>query len=272
MLTYTISRHPVAERHAHADQELRRTLPQLQVRHAQQAGAAKKKVPVTIEADEASAVSATNTQTLRRNVVIQSRGTVLRTQLAQYNETTGVATSPGQLQISDERNTLHGNSGVAYYARRQAIITGSVKIVVRPKESNTAPKGSARSEFRDPVTVFCDRVEYNWRTKVAVCTGHLTLKQSTRKGETRTATADTLTYEATPERVTLTGNVHAVDSQGRDLRGPKAIAIVRENAETFTMVGRTRIITPVDEDEEEETPAAPAAEATPSPSAPETVP
>jgi lipopolysaccharide assembly outer membrane protein LptD (OstA) len=208
-----------------------------------------------VTADSFTDVTKTGIRTLAGNVRIASDNTVMRTALAQYNTRTNIAVAPGTIRIEDERNTIIGNSGKAYYETRDAIIQGAVKIVVRPKPGNaSAPEGSVRREFKDPVTVFCDRVDYSWRTRIAVATGNLTLKQNTSDGITRTVTAKRLTFYSREERLILDGDVNAVDSKGQKLKGPQATAIIREGAEEFRMEkGATAEI--IIEDEDEDAPA-----------------
>ncbi len=213
------------------------------------AGGPKQKI--NVKADKYSAISATGIQTLAGNVRFTSDSTVMQTGSAQYNYNTSVAVAPGNIKIDDARNTLVGNSGKAYYKTHDAVIQGNVKIIVRPKPgSASAPEGSMRREFKDPVTIFCDKVVYNWRSHIAVGTGNLTLKQVTSDGTRRTATAKRLVYYTQDERLILEGDVDAMDSKGQKLKGPEATAITREGAEEFRMEkGAVAEILVEDEDE-----------------------
>jgi lipopolysaccharide assembly outer membrane protein LptD (OstA) len=171
--------------------------------------------------------------TISGNVVFAYEDTTLNTDAATYNHKTQVATSPGRVQIDDAQNTLTGDQGVAYYKTKKAAIRGNVRILARPRpENQNAPEGSLRREFKDPVIITCDRVDYNWRTRVAVATGDLTLRQ-----KERTVTADRAVYEGRQERVTLIGNVRGVTAQGDEIRGEKAVIILREGAESLTLTG-----------------------------------
>ena len=121
-----------------------------------QAGSAKTasplKHPVTVDSGSFTDNTVTGIRTLSNGVRITSDGTVMKTAQAQYNYNTGIAIAPGNIQIDDERNTLVGNNGKAFYKTRDAVIQGNVKIVVRPKPgSASAPEGSPRREFKDPV-------------------------------------------------------------------------------------------------------------------------
>jgi lipopolysaccharide assembly outer membrane protein LptD (OstA) len=190
--------------------------------------------------------------TVSGDVIFAYRDTLLRTELANYNDRTQVAVSPGRVRIDDAQNTVVGSRGVAYYKRRTAEITGGVRITARPRpEDRAAPEGSLRREFRDPVTITCDKVVYNWRTRVAAGTGRLILRQ-----KDRTVTADNGVYEGREERVTLTGNVRAVTKAGDVLLTDRAVAILREGQEELridNLKPGTRF--PVDDDEDDAAPA-----------------
>lgn len=192
--------------------------------------------------------------TISGDVVFTYEDTTLNTDAATYNHKTQVATSPGKLQIDDAQNTITGSKGVAFYKRKVAVITGNVRIIARPRPQDlNAPEGSLRREFRDPVTITCDRVEYNWRTRVATATGNLTLRQ-----KERTITADRAVYEGREERVTLTDNVRGVTIQGDEIRGKKAIVILKEGEESLTLFGVGPSSFRVDDEEERETSGTPA--------------
>ena len=186
--------------------------------------------------------------TLSGNVRIVSEDAVLRTGAATYEHKTQVATAPGRLQIEDAQNTLQGNSGVAYYKTRTAEVRGDVRIIVRPRPGDAkAPEGSLRREFKEPVVITCDRVDYNWRTRVAVATGNLTFRQKERR-----VTAERAVYEGRRERVTLTGDVRGVMQDGGEAQGEKAIAILTEGAESLTLQNVKKVRIPVEDDQDDD--------------------
>ena len=155
--------------------------------------------------------------------------TTLVTALASYNRTTAIANSPGKVQIDDAQNTIIGDTGVAYYNRHDARISGNVHITARPKPGNSnAPTGSARREFTEPAYITCDTVDYNWRGRVAHLTGHLILKY-----QDRTVTATEGWYYGKDERVELVGSVHYVRANGDKGDTPRATAILTEGAEEY---------------------------------------
>ncbi|MBC8142304.1 MAG: LPS export ABC transporter periplasmic protein LptC [Armatimonadetes bacterium] len=166
---------------------------------------------------------------LTGDVVIRSKEATLSTQTATYNSETQIATSPTRLRLDDPQNTLLADKGVAYYSTRDADFTGNVVINARPKQSGSgtnAPKGSLRRNFKDPVTITCTKVRYNWRTKIAVLTGNLTIKQ-----KDRVITGDRGLYDGIAETVTLVGNIKSRRPTGEkfDVAGAKARAIAHFN-------------------------------------------
>jgi lipopolysaccharide export system protein LptA len=168
--------------------------------------------------------------TLNGSVKITSEDTTLTTALATYNKTTSVANAPGRVRIEDAQNTVVGDRGMAFYKPRDARIAGNVTITVKPKaNSRNAPEGSLRREFNAPATITCDNVDYNWRDRIAVATGRLTLRY-----KDRTVTADKAVYYGKEERVVLTGSVHYTRSGRKDNGDAEmAVAIMTEGREEF---------------------------------------
>ena len=170
--------------------------------------------------------------TLESNVVIESKEATLTTGKATYNGDTQIATAPTRLKLDDKQNTLTADKGVAYYSTRDADFAGNVVINARPKPgggANAAP-GSLRRNFKDPVTITCSRVRYNWRTKKAILTGNLTIKQ-----RDRTITGTQGLYDGVAETVTLFGNIKSRRPTGEKGDAPganaRAVACFTEGGE-----------------------------------------
>jgi lipopolysaccharide export system protein LptA len=215
---------------------------------------------------------------LSGNAWCRFEGTMLKTDAAVLNQTTQVATSPGALQIDDASNTITADKGTALYKKRRFDLSGNVRIVARPRpEDRQAPQNSLRREFKDPVTITCERVEHYWRRRFSIATGSLTLKQ-----KERTVTAERAEYDQRAETVTLIGNVRGVN-KGDEIRGARVVIGLKEGQEYLEVHGGgaqnavTGVIRIEEEDEntpgEEEarptpptTPAVPAR--TPSPASP----
>ncbi|MBC8137571.1 MAG: LPS export ABC transporter periplasmic protein LptC [Fibrella sp.] len=181
--------------------------------------------------------SGENFTTLTGSVVIKSEDSTLNTQKATYNGDTQIASAPTRLRLDDKQNTLTADEGVAYYSTRDADFSGNVVINARPKQNGTtnAPKGSLRRNFKDPVTITCDKVRYNWRTKKAVLTGNLTIKQ-----KNRTITGDRGLYDGVAETVTLVGNIKSRNPSGEKGDAPgknaRAVASFREGDEYVDVI------------------------------------
>lgn len=202
------------------------------------------------------------------NVVIWYRDTTLRTDAATYNDDTQIANSPGKLQVDDAQNTVIGDKGVAYYKKRTAIVTGNVRITARPRPQDArAPQGSPRREFKDPVLITCDRVEYNWRTRVANAVDSLTVKFTLRE-RLWTVTAQRALYDGRAETVTLTGAVRGANEAGEEVNADSAVIVLREGAESLTMESPKSLKFRVDTADEEDEPLPPVTPPAAPPAAP----
>jgi lipopolysaccharide assembly outer membrane protein LptD (OstA) len=184
-----------------------------------------------------------------KNVVFTSEDTRLTTDLATFSETTQIATSPGKMKIEDTNNSIVGDTGIAYYKTRDAKIRGNVTIVAKPSpEDQTAPEGSSRRQFDAPAAVTCDNVDYNWHTRIAIATGHLTMKQ-----KDRVVTADRAVVDGRQEQVTLDGNVVFTNSKGERATSPKVVIVYKKGDEKFTATGGVKGTFSI-QDEDEQAP------------------
>ena len=200
-------------------------------------------------------------------VILTSDDTRLTTDKILFNEKTQIGNAPGKLTLADTYNTLTGNTGVAYYRTRDAKVRGNVVIVARPKdEDKNAPEGTARRQFDSPVTITCEKLDYNWRTRIAVASEKLTVKQ-----KDRTVTADRATYDGKRETVTLIGNVFYTRPNGEKGQGGKATIFYTKGKEHFKLEENIKGDFAIDDDGTDDTaPPAPDTSApnTPAPSTP----
>ncbi len=219
----------------------------------------KRKVNVKSETYTEKPTPQGNIRTLLGSVRITSEDTTLTTDKAVYNEDTGVATSPGKLQLNDQFNTLTATTGEAYYKTRDARFRGNVVIVARPRpEDQNRPKGSARRQFDAPATITSNKVNYNWRTRVAQIFDGMTIKQ-----KDRTVIADKGTYDARSETAVLDGNVKYTKPNGDWATAKKIVMILKEGAEEFTATGTVNGSFDVPDEDEPATPTAPPTAAPP---------
>jgi lipopolysaccharide export system protein LptA len=174
----------------------------------------------------------------------------LTTATASFNEKTQIANAPGKLKLEDTYNTLTGNTGTAFYKTRDARIRGDVVIVARPRdEDRNAPEGSTQRQFDAPVTMTCQKVDYNWRTRIARASDRLTVKQ-----KDYTVTADQAFYDGKKEMVILEGNVKYTRTGKPDTGQAKKVTIIyTKGKENFIAEGGVSGVFAVDEDAEKET-------------------
>jgi len=159
--------------------------------------------------------------------------TVLTCDEVQYDRNANVAVSPGRVTITDPECDITGDKGAAYFKKRIGVVEGNVTLLVKPKPEEEKPpsdRGSAesiRAKLSKPTTVTCQKLEYNYRTKIATASGGVFLKQ-----EKRSAGAQKLIYDEKNEIVTLLGDVKGVDEDGQTFSAPEKVVIcVRKGAE-----------------------------------------
>ncbi|MDO8684373.1 MAG: LptA/OstA family protein [Armatimonadota bacterium] len=185
---------------------------------------------------------------LTGNVVITQGDTVLKSDRVEFDEDANIATSPGRLTITDPNNEISGASGIAYLNDRRGEIKGSVKLVTKPKQKPDPNRKS--TEWKDTVTMTCDKIEYLYKLKKATAGGNLKMVQ-----KDRTVTADQAIYLVKDEIVTLNGNVKGIDTKGQSVTaGGKVTASLKEGDE-WIEIERASGIFKVKEEEEEQKPA-----------------
>ncbi|MDH7600973.1 MAG: LPS export ABC transporter periplasmic protein LptC [Armatimonadota bacterium] len=160
--------------------------------------------------------------------------TVLTCDEVQYDRKTGIATSSGRITISDPECDIVADKGVVYFKKRLGVLEGSVTLLVKPKpeeeQTSTADKTdseSIRARFTKPTTVTCAKLDYDYRSKIAVASGGVKLSQ-----DKRIVTAEKLVYDDRNQLVTLIGNVTGVDEEGQTFRSPDKVTIcIKRGAE-----------------------------------------
>lgn len=172
----------------------------------------------------------------------------------------------GNLLLKDPRAELTGDKLEAWLDEKRALLTGSVRLLVKPKENgDQKPSAAKRLETgtqppdeeekftlenvkKYPIVITCDRIEYFYRKKAASLTGSLKATQTLRNGKVRTLTADRAEYDQKKEILTLIGNVRIEFEKGK-LLTPKVVVSVKEGDEWFEADPGSGVIT-VDEEEE----------------------
>lgn len=173
----------------------------------------------------------------------------------------------GDLQMKDPRAELTGDKLEAWLDEKRAMLTGNVRLLVKPKENGEQkPAGDKKPETgtqppdeeekftlenvkKYPIVITCDEIEYFYRKKTANLKGNLKATQTLKNGKIRTLTAQKAEYDQKKEILTLTGNVTIEFEKGK-LLTPKVVVSVKEGDEWFEADPGSGIIT-VDEEEED---------------------
>jgi lipopolysaccharide assembly outer membrane protein LptD (OstA) len=170
---------------------------------------------------------------LKGHVSLTHGDTVLTCDEVVYDKDAQVAVSPGKVVITDPECDITGDKGTAYFKKRIGVVEGNVTMLVKPKkteEESSSKEGSSesiRAKLSKPTTVTCQKVEYNYRGKIASATGGVLMKQ-----EKRSASAKKLIYDEKNELLTLLGDVNGVDEDGQTFSAPDKVTIcVKKGAE-----------------------------------------
>jgi len=200
------------------------------------------------------------------------------------------ADAPGPVHLYDPQDDLTGLRGTIDFTSHLAKLMGDVVLRVTPgKREAEAAQGSPRRQFKDPATLTCAMMTYDYRRKVGKIPGPLTVRQIIQRKEgplTRTLTADTGLYSGRAQTILLAGTVKGEDSDGNiinaDTRasGKPIVIYIKEGAEylsvPFKTTGIFKVKPQADDGKEggdglDEIPPAPPAPASPSGSAPNTI-
>lgn len=166
------------------------------------------------------------------------------------------AEAPGPVHLYDPQDDLTGERGTINFPSHLATLSGNVILRVIPgKREANAPAGSPRRQFKDPATLTCAVMTYDYRRKIGKIPGSLTVRQIIQRPEgplTRTLTADAGLYSGRAQTVLLVGTVKGQDSDGSvitnaDTRasGKPIVIGIKEGAETinipFKINGRYKV-------------------------------
>ena len=137
------------------------------------------------------------------------------------------ATSAGPVHIFNPQDDLTGLHGSVDFTRHLARLQDDVVLVVKPgpKDSGAA-EASPRRQFKDPATLTCQAMTYDYRRKIGRVPGPLTVRQviQTKDGpETRTLTADAGLYNGQAQTIQLVGTIHGEYSDGSIISGDTRI-------------------------------------------------
>jgi lipopolysaccharide export system protein LptA len=201
---------------------------------------------------------ATRIHTYDGHIVAVQGDTTMRADHIAYNEKENTAVVTGHITVDNPRNHAEGDTAAVDFDLKTIRLRGAngVKLVAlpaRPGESDD----SLRGRVKEPVTLTCPEIIYNYKTKRADIPGPVKL---VRKGQV--LTGDTGVYIGAEEMVTLTGNVHGTDEKNQTFTAPSVKASLAKDAE-WLEAPSVKATFYVKDDEADAPPGKPAAVAAP---------
>lgn len=155
------------------------------------------------------------------------------------------ATSAGPVHIFNPQNDLTGLHGSIDFTRHLARLQDDIVLVVKPgPKDGGAAAGSPRRQFKDPATLTCQEMTYDYRRKIGRVPGPLTVRQviQTKDGpQTRTLTADAGLYNGQAQTIQMVGTVHVEYSDGATwsgdtrLKGQPVVIGIKEGSESLSV-------------------------------------
>ncbi len=128
------------------------------------------------------------------------------------------AQAAGPVHIFDPQDDLVGQHGKIDFTRHLATLENNIILLVKPgKREDQAAAGSPRKQFKDPATLTCEAMTWDYRRKIGRVPGALKVVQvvQTKDGpETRTLTADAGLYNGKAQTIQLVGSVRVRTSAG----------------------------------------------------------
>ena len=210
---------------------------------------------VTYDAGFSRWLNAPRTVEMSQGVTFNQDDSHLKTQAAIVNlddqQRALNAKSQVPVHLYNTQDDLTGSEGFVDFTRHLATLENNIVLVVKPGAHEAgAPPGSLRSRFKDPATLTCDKLTYDYRAKIAHIPGPLTVHSGGR-----VLTADSGTYEAGTQIVTLIGHVHGTSGEN-EIDAPHATINIREGQESVTIDAPTHGRMPVKDDTNGDAPTA----------------
>ena len=183
------------------------------------------------------------------NVRFKHGDSVLTSDQVDYDQDEKVAVSPGKFSLTNPECDLTADKGTAYFKKKLTVVEGNVVMILKPKPEEVAEedKESVREKLKKPTTITCPKMEYQYKDKVATCTGGVDFRQ-----EKRTARADTAVYDQNKELLTLTGNVKGTDEDGQTFSAPGKVVISIKKGDEWMEAPNAQATFKIDLDEEED--------------------
>ncbi len=193
------------------------------------AGAAAKPAEyVTYASGMAQWLSAPHTLELSQGVQFGQDDATLKTNAAvallDKDQNLVSAKAQGPVHLFDPQDDLTGQHGSVDFTKHLATLTDSIVLVVKPgKREVNADGTSVRKQFKDPATLTCQAMTYDYKFKVGRIPGPLTVTQVIQTKDdgpqTRVLTADAGLYNGKAETIQLVGDIKGTYSDGSVIEG-----------------------------------------------------
>jgi len=166
---------------------------------------------------------------LTGNVLFTQEDTKIESGYVEWDRKAETAVFPGKVTITTPEAVATSDKGQAFFKKRLGVLEGSVNMLYTPKEEkpvDTKDKENPQTSLRKETTMTCTKLEYDYKNKIAVATGGVTIKQ-----KERTVTADKVVFDQKQELLSLNGNVKVVDDQGQEFNAPEAKISIKKGQE-----------------------------------------
>ena len=228
--------------------------------HAQGSAPAKTPEFVTYQSGAAQWLSAPHTLELSQGVQFGQDDATLKTDAAtallDKDQSLVSAKAQGPVHIYDTQDDLTGQHGSVDFTKHLATLQDSIVLVVKPgKREANAPKTSLSKQFKDPATLTCQEMTYDYRNKIGRIPGPLTVTQVIQTKDngpqTRTLTADAGLYNGKKQTIQLVGDITGTYSDGSKIQGDtrllgKPVVInIKEGSEAIFVPFKTKGYFPV---------------------------
>ncbi len=161
---------------------------------------------------------------MTKNIVVTQTGedVVIFAQEATFDRNRNIANATVQLKVTTRDSTITGTKLFADFNARTATITGNVVINSHGKKDGVAP-GLRGEAGKKPITVLCERVDWDYDIRQATATGNIRISQGANKG-----TCNKIIYDEKLNIINLLGNVRFVDDKSSTFLGQDIIIYLEE--------------------------------------------
>jgi lipopolysaccharide assembly outer membrane protein LptD (OstA) len=178
---------------------------------------------------------------LKKNVRLTQEGEdfILYADQLTYNEDQDKAVATANLRVESRDSTITGDSIVAYFNKKEIVITGHVVIMSHgtgdgikasapatgtPRPDATGDRSLRSQAKRKPSRITCDRVVYNYQNHEAEAVGNILMTQDKKSG-----TCAKIVYDEENNIAHLIGNVRFTDEEKREATMPELYVYIDAN-------------------------------------------